>query len=151
MFNRERLQEIARQAIQLLGATVYPWIVHQVSDKKRGCHCVVLVPGNLIVLYETMMGISDGRHDYRSIAISKAKQARLAQGPNQMLPACFLQPGDTRFHGSCYYRGVAVGVSGLEPECDELVASLIAVTFIGLCERERMKWQRRNPDREFFD
>jgi hypothetical protein len=112
-----------------------------------------------VVLYPTQEGETkregqwgelDDRHDYCAIARNKADQARRILAPNRLIPASLLRSGDTPYYGSWVHDAIVVGVSGLEPWLDELVAHLIAVTIGGVARSGVEAWKQANPEEDFL-
>ncbi|MEA3453010.1 MAG: hypothetical protein U9Q96_01580 [Patescibacteria group bacterium] len=123
----------------VLNPRVFPWMVN--GDVRKA------------ILHEGFIGGNDGRHEYREIALSKAKQAWISGMPNifvQTSAPVLLQTGDTPYFGSFVYNGAVAAVSGLDPWFDQLVSMWIAGTFQEATQSYRQKWMKEHPDEDFF-
>lgn len=115
--------------------------------KRRHLHIVVLDPAvtpnnDLPVLYENSIGdVSQWEHPYDQIARSKADLTWKWGIPTRELQLRMphvLQPGDTLFGGSACVDGIVVGVSGVQPHFDEMIATMVAAACKALSTERRV-------------
>lgn len=106
------------------------------------------------ILDEFSMGnTGEWEHDYKAIALAKAKQAWRNQQSNiitQMLAPATLQEGDTIYYGSFEYYGMIVACSGLEPYFDMLISGWLAIAYQQMLQHYITKHKAAYPDSGFL-
>lgn len=139
---------VALEAIQLLESAIRD--MHGDGLTKRcDLHIVVLDPlsGEIICQY-SIGKKADWEHTYDQIARDKATLAfKHKKDTSQIMNAepHLLSEGDTVHAGGVYYKGITIGVSGVESEFDEAIGRMIAALIIGMVIHEYKK-TRTNQD-----
>lgn len=156
----------SQQAKEAFDAFVKPSIkhaMHQQHVNKSHLHVVVLQPGapyvegaELPILFETSFGDREdwdewGGLSYHDFAYGKARlswRTGLSSREVVLTKPHLLRPGDCRLWGSSVYSGVIVGVSGVQPFFDEMIAVMTSAAMIGEADfySDVMSMLRDTPD-----
>jgi hypothetical protein len=113
------------------------------SAEKPQMHVTVIAPripgvppGTIVEVRRSFGDIDTWPKDFEKISISKSEITYFTGHPTaiaQTMPQ-YLQEGDTLYFGSVIVNGIVVGVSGWEPEIDEMLAGIIAYWIQMLCK-----------------
>lgn len=142
-------KELAAQAVQMVRPSVEALMMSG-RFKRPTLHIVIGDPSfkphdanrercwrnNGILHQETIGNTSDWERPYDSIALSKTYLSWQHGMPTQILQArCphLLEYGDTTFFGSAVRDGLVVGVSGVQPYFDQMVAEWVLEACRALC------------------
>ncbi len=134
-------QEVISSVVEAVLVNALPTARRIGDPEKKGFHIVVaFVNGKAeglgfmdCVAYNSPWGDVTNKSHYEGIAFGKARLSWqceqdtnriLTESPNQC------EPGDPKYQGGIFYRGIAVGVSGLEAPLDEMVAMWIATALV---------------------
>lgn len=152
---------IAEEAVK----TVMPAIMSLMKNRgvRGDLHIVVLDPtikpwnGTFTdaVIYEHQIGDpQEWKHDYASIARSKAEQSWRTQMPNgimQLNAAALIEAGDVKYASAFVepLSGMTVGCSGIQGYFDYLVGGWVALACLQFAKDESEKAREKHGD--FFN
>ena len=109
------------------------------GEHQNVLHINVQTPNDLEVDHQIGdLASGEWKYPYDDIAIKKTEMA-IRSGSESFevrFEPWLLQSDDTPYVGSAYYKGIAVGVSGMDEDTDELVAHLILRSIIRASRRE---------------
>lgn len=109
--------------------------------------------GDAILVEHSVGSRTEWRYPYDHIARSKAEISWRTGEPSimaAMLAPATLRPGDTVHWGAFVLNGIIVGVSGVQPWFDMLVASWVAWACQQLLQDEIHLWRKAHPDADFL-
>jgi hypothetical protein len=129
---------LAKKAVEMARPSIIKAIQQEIFKRKCLSICI-LDPKSGEVVYSEDIGKNETGHDFKKIARSKAKISYREKVDTLIVReqrTCFLEPGETTYQGGVYFRGYVVGVSGVEPWFDEMIALWIAAPLQALCRNE---------------
>jgi hypothetical protein len=123
---------------------------------KRECIsiCILSLDGTVLHQEDIKLKKEEWTHDFRSIALSKAEVSYRIKADSALLSARMpwkRKSGDTNYPGGKYYKGIAVGVSGVESWFDEMIANWVISAIVALSyeKEEKIKEEMKAKNLDF--
>ena len=134
-------KDLVKKAIEIVMPAIRTCMEGKIFKRKCLSICV-LEPKKGKVLHTENIKDEEWDHDFEKIASSKAKVSYKGKTDTALIslrkPWSF-EVGDTIYPGGVYYKGLVIGVSGVEPYFDEMIANWIIFAIKGLCSKEMGK------------
>ncbi len=120
------------------------------DDELVGIHITILDPdpNRSAILYEESIfyDIWKDEKPYSNIAERMAMLSEREQMHSGNVPRCRLREGDAIHQGGVYYKGFAIGISGLSSEDNQDWAMQIAEQCETIADRNFRTWKEANPE-----
>ena len=129
---------LAERALELVTAHINDVLASGLC--KRSALAVVVLDGEGDIIATANFGEQspeDYEFPYGKIALGKARLAlrtRMDTGEVIATAPHLLEHGDPVFEGGVYFRGIAVGTSGVQSEIDEMISAAVADAMIMLAK-----------------
>jgi hypothetical protein len=140
-------QDVAEQAVK---AYLEEMRGELLARDKKGFHVTVFAPPNKdrhtpTAFYEHSENFENwGESRYRDVARAKARLCGREKMNSGDVPVHCLHPGDVRYPGGVWYKGIVVAISGFPSEIDETYSLKIAQKCEELAREAYRKWVDQN-------
>lgn len=142
-------EKLAERAVDLVLMGALAALKLHVFKRESLAICVLDLNGDLL-FSKDIKGKDWGDHDFSAIALSKAEVA-YKNKKDSVLVDCHTpwnaEEGETPYQGGAYYKGLAVGVSGVESYFDQMIAKWIIAAISALCDEARLKTKKEMAER----
>lgn len=144
----EQIFFLAHEAIRLNTPFVERMMRGKITEKRNTLYVVVAsgyphstaIPLHQVLASNVIGSVNRWKHPFDLIGESKKNISCRTGKPTAQVPLEERKPGETQYYGSEVVEGLVVACSGFQPELDEMVSGMIAMTLRGLMKLCGIKW-----------